>query len=343
MEFAKLSAPSLKDLFVQQLQGMILSDELPMGTQLPPERELAQQMQVSRAVVNGGLAELAQQGFLEVRPRQGTFVADYRRKGNLSTLIAIMEYQGGVLGKDEIRSILEVRRALEHLAAQRAIRYASDEALARLGDIVARIAAAQNNAQAAEAAFAFQHELALAGGNSILPLIYYSFKAPVITLWLRFCRMYGIGALCRNTETLYNYLCRRDMDGAERWIDAYLEQAIDGSQQIYEDAASVLHITDVPYGTSPETGAFCTDENVNNALDIVAGMTTSLADQVVLVKATDAESTKLTLDNGVEIAFGKAEDIREKERVCLEIMEQNPGSVAYINVRVVDRPTWRAL
>ena len=161
MEFAKLSAPSLKDLFVQQLQGMILSDELPMGTQLPPERELAQQMQVSRAVVNGGLAELAQQGFLEVRPRQGTFVADYRRKGNLSTLIAIMEYQGGVLGKDEIRSILEVRRALEHLAAQRAIRYASDEALARLGDIVARIAAAQNNAQAAEAAFAFQHELAL--------------------------------------------------------------------------------------------------------------------------------------------------------------------------------------
>ena len=91
MEFAKLSAPSLKDLFVQQLQGMILSDELPMGTQLPPERELAQQMQVSRAVVNGGLAELAQQGFLEVRPRQGTFVADYRRKGNLSTLIAIME------------------------------------------------------------------------------------------------------------------------------------------------------------------------------------------------------------------------------------------------------------
>ena len=120
MEFAKLSAPSLKDLFVQQLQGMILSDELPMGTQLPPERELAQQMQVSRAVVNGGLAELAQQGFLEVRPRQGTFVADYRRKGNLSTLIAIMEYQGGVLGKDGEPPILGVGGPLAHLGAPRA-------------------------------------------------------------------------------------------------------------------------------------------------------------------------------------------------------------------------------
>lgn len=123
--------------------------------------------------------------------------------------------------------------------------------------------------------------------------------------------------------------------------DSELGQAI--SQQIYEDAANVLHITDVPYGTLPEMGTYCADANVNNALAIVAGMTTSLADQVVIVSATDAESTKLTLENGVEIAFGEAEHIREKERVCLEIMEQNPGTVAYINVRVVDRPTWRSL
>ena len=235
MEFSKLSAPSLKDLFVQQLQGMILSGELPMGAQLPPERELARQMQVSRAVVNGGLAELAKQGFLEVRPSQGTCVADYRRKGNLGTLIAIMEYQGGVLGKDEIRSILEVRRALEHLAAERAIRYASDEALSQLGEIVARLKDAANATQAAEIAFTFQHELALSGGNSILPLIYYSFKAPVITLWVRFCRLYGIEALHHNTETLYRRLCARDEQAAAQWINAYLEQAINGDQQIYEE------------------------------------------------------------------------------------------------------------
>ena len=91
MEFEKLSAPSLKDLFVKQIQGMILSGELAEGAMLPPERELARQMQVSRAVVNGGLAELAAQGFVEIRPRQGTCVANYRRNGNLSTLIAIME------------------------------------------------------------------------------------------------------------------------------------------------------------------------------------------------------------------------------------------------------------
>lgn len=235
MEFTKLLAPSLKDLFVQQLQGMILSGDLPMGTRLPSERELATQMQVSRAVVNGGLAELAAQGFLEVRPRQGTFAADYRRKGNLSTLIAIMEFQGGILGKNEIRSILEVRRALEHLAVECAIENASEEALAHLNDLLTALATAQSAAQAAEAAFSFQHELALAGGNSILPLIYYSFKAPVTALWMRFYRLYGLEALCYNTEMLYARLRARDTGAALAWVDEYLEKAINGDQQIYDE------------------------------------------------------------------------------------------------------------
>ena len=234
MGFEKLSSPNLKNLFVQRLQGMILSGELLVGSKLPPERTLAEQMHISRTVVNSGLAELAEQGFLEVRPRQGTYVADYHRQGNFSTLTAILEYKGGALGKEEIRSILEVCRALERLAADRAIRYASDEALERLGVPLTRIAAAANANEAAEAAFTFRHELALAGGNTILPLIYYSFKDPLIALWVRFCGRYGNLALVRNTETLYSFLKKRDADGASCWINAYLERIISGSQQIYE-------------------------------------------------------------------------------------------------------------
>lgn len=114
------------------------------------------------------------------------------------------------------------------------------------------------------------------------------------------------------------------------------------SPKVYEDAAAVLSITDVPYGTKAEIGTYCSDDNVSNALDIVSGMTTELAGRVTKVSATDAEGTTLTLDDNVEIAFGKAENIRDKERVVLKIMEENP-TVVYINVRVVDRPTWRAL
>ena len=115
------------------------------------------------------------------------------------------------------------------------------------------------------------------------------------------------------------------------------------SSQIYADAKSALHIVDVPYGTKAEIGKECVDSNVNNALDIVSGMTTELADHVVKVSAAGPAETTLILDNGVEIAFGKAEDIRDKERVILKILEENPDGVSYINVRMVEAPTWRAV
>ena len=62
MEFEKLVSPSLKDLFITHIEAMILSGELPVGQQLPPERQLAQSMGVSRAVVNSGVAELERHG-----------------------------------------------------------------------------------------------------------------------------------------------------------------------------------------------------------------------------------------------------------------------------------------
>lgn len=236
MEFEQLYAPSLKELFVKQLQGMILSGEIPMGAQLPSERELCRQMNVSRAVVNGGISELARQGFLEVRPRQGAYVADYRRNGNMETLMAIMDYNGGMLGKEEIRSILEVRWGLEQMTVHRAIDNASDEALEKLGRFVSALGEKPlpTPAQAAEIAFAFHHEMTILGGNHILPLIYSSFKVPCVALWIRFCRKYGVAALHSNVEELYRHLLNRDKAAATNWSNVYLAEAIHGTQQIYE-------------------------------------------------------------------------------------------------------------
>ena len=114
------------------------------------------------------------------------------------------------------------------------------------------------------------------------------------------------------------------------------------SPKIYEDVDAAMRIVGLPSGIKPEIGAYCTDDAVNNALHIVDGMTTELADQVRTVSAADKDSTLIKLDSGVEIAFGTAENIRDKERICLEILSKNEGKVAYINVRVPERPTWRS-
>lgn len=143
------------------------------------------------------------------------------------------------------------------------------------------------------------------------------------------------------TQTIQNWAISKD----DIWLMAIPSRESEiGSQiseQIYEDADQALHITKIPPGLNPEIGKECTDDDIVNALDIISGLTTELADRVKTIEAPDKESTSLILEDNIEIAFGSAENIREKELVCLEIMENNP-TVVYINVRVVDRPTWRA-
>ena len=152
----------------------------------------------------------------------------------MDTLRAIMDYNGGMLGKEEIRSILEVRQGLEYMTVNRVIEFASDEDLEKLGTYVDALKSDLMPTQASEIAFAFQHEMTIIGGNQILPLIYSSFKVPCIALWVRFCRKYGVKALHHNMEQLYRHLLNRDKVSAAVWIDQYLGEAISGNQQIYE-------------------------------------------------------------------------------------------------------------
>lgn len=77
MGFNKIVAVSMTELFVQQIENMILSGELAIGEQLPPARELSVKMGVSRTVISAGLVELEKLGFVEIRTRQGVFVCDY--------------------------------------------------------------------------------------------------------------------------------------------------------------------------------------------------------------------------------------------------------------------------
>ncbi len=233
MEFSKVTTPTLKELFVQQIQGKILSGELPVGAPLPTERELAEQMNISRSVVNNGIAELAEKGFLEVRPRQGVVVADFRKTGNLSTLVAMMEYDGNALGDDGVRSVLDVRKALGRMAVEKSIEVATQDEIEELGQIADRLLDTEDPEEAAEIAFEFQHHLAIISQDVILPLFYTSFRKPVIILWIRFCKRYGIESLYNNEITLCNFMEKRDIEGALQWIDDYLGRAISGDQNIY--------------------------------------------------------------------------------------------------------------
>lgn len=233
MEFEKLISPSLKELFISNIEAKILSGELPVGQQLPPERQLAQSMGVSRAVVNSGIVELENRGFLDARPRVGTFVADYRRAGTMETLKSIMTYNRGRLRNEEIRSILEVRDALDKLAVADIIPHVTELDNMLLLEKVEAIRQARDNRQAAEAAFAFQHELAMLSGNTLLPLIFRSFYSSVLVLWERFCALHGIDTLYQTSCRLCGHIRDKDIPGAVAWIDYCTRETVSGSRRIY--------------------------------------------------------------------------------------------------------------
>ncbi|MCB6994539.1 GntR family transcriptional regulator [bacterium 210820-DFI.6.37] len=235
MEFKKITSPSLKELFIEQLEHMILSGTLSIGEKLPPERQLAETMQVSRGVVNSGLSELEKKGFLEIHPRSGTYVSDYRKKGTLETLSSIMNYNGGKLRRDEVRSILEVRIALDTLAVDLCIDRVTDEEILLMQEHVESIRNAESISDAVEGAYAFQNDMAMFSGNTLIPLIFHSFKVPVFALWERFCVLYGIQSLYQNNYELWISIKNRDKDRAISWVNTSISDSISGSKEIYFD------------------------------------------------------------------------------------------------------------
>src|SRR6056297_1423825 len=108
-----LKADSLKDVFVERFEELILSGKISIGQKLPSERELALQLGVSRPVVHEGLVDLESKGLVTMKPRVGTVVNDYRREGSLTLLNSLVNYHQGTLEQHIFDSMLQMRNLYE--------------------------------------------------------------------------------------------------------------------------------------------------------------------------------------------------------------------------------------
>lgn len=142
----KTAVPSVRKAFVQAIEDKILSGELKVGDRLPAARQLCAEMGVSLTIVNAGMSELAAKGFVEIKPRHGTFVADYRMQGTTETMVAMMRFNGGDLNKRDARSFWESRTAVDPLIVDSIMGRASDEQIAQLTPIIEKLRAEKGSA-----------------------------------------------------------------------------------------------------------------------------------------------------------------------------------------------------
>ena len=227
MGYNKITTLSLTELFVQQIENMILSGELQIGEQLPAARELSVKLGVSRPVISAGLIQLEKMGFVEIRPRQGVIISDYRRQGTVETLVAIMRYNSGAMRRNEVQSLLETRDAMECLCMKLVIQHAGDAELASLAPTLDALRDCGDCDEAAELAFHFHHELAVFSGNVLLPLMYYSFRPQGVYLWSLYCKTNGVRGLYEIKLRLYRALLNRDEAEALRETHLIMDAAID--------------------------------------------------------------------------------------------------------------------
>lgn len=221
-----LQAPSLKDVFVERFEGLILSGQVDVGQRLPSERDLATQLGVSRPVVHAGLAELEARGLVTVRPRARAVVNDYRRSGSLALLTSLINYQRGEIDPSLLVGMLDMRKLVETETARCAARQRTAEDLGRLGDLLAaeRAADPTDTAAVTDLDFELHHAVALASGNPVYPLLIKSFEPAYKNFSGQFFAVPAVVAVVvEYHERLLECIDARDESGAAGVMDQLLQ------------------------------------------------------------------------------------------------------------------------
>ena len=172
----KFQPESIRAQVAREIENRIFSGELAIGERLPPERELALELGVSRSLVNLAILDLEHMGFLRIVPRQGTFVADYKNESTPQMLLSLMTR--GVAdnsGAELFSSMMQTRRMLESECAGLAAEHASAEDLARLSSLLEEMRVAVEPDRFSDANFRFHRTMLAASGNIVYAMIFQSF------------------------------------------------------------------------------------------------------------------------------------------------------------------------
>jgi GntR family transcriptional repressor for pyruvate dehydrogenase complex len=149
---------------VDYVRGLIASGEVKPGDRLPPERDLARQLKISRSSLRAGIGFLSAMGVLKSRHGAGTFVSTGPPALDSNSL-SVLGALHGFLPWQMFEARLVIESSVAALAAQRA----TNEQLAELAEELAEMDAALDDSQEHLIHdVRFHRTIARAAGNPIL-------------------------------------------------------------------------------------------------------------------------------------------------------------------------------
>jgi len=119
MKFREITPVRLYESVIEQIMNLIKNDKLKPGDKLPPERELAEKLSISRGSLREAFRVLESRGLIKSKPGGGRYIREIRKNGHNNTENIILS-----LEKSSILELLEAREMFEvkiaEITAQRA-------------------------------------------------------------------------------------------------------------------------------------------------------------------------------------------------------------------------------
>ncbi len=160
------------ELVENRLINAIVDGDFPINSLLPPERELAQRLGVTRPTLREALQRLARDGWIEIHHGKSTRVRDYWHEGNLAVLGTIARHQDH-LPADFVPNLLHVRELLAPAYAGLAVKHSAKNLVKFLDGYQDLI---DTPDAFAKADWELHQRLTIESGNPIFTLILNGFK-----------------------------------------------------------------------------------------------------------------------------------------------------------------------
>ncbi|MGW7367815.1 FadR/GntR family transcriptional regulator [Streptomyces sp. NPDC054841] len=169
---------ALSDQVITELRNQITSGEWPVGSRIPTEPELVEQLGVARNTVREAVRALAHNGLLDIRQGSGTYVVA------TSELAGVMHRR---FADADPRHIAELRSTLESSAARLAAERRTERELKQLDTLLARREEAweSGDAEVFVAADATFHLAVVAASHNDVLTTLYADLGDLLRDWLR--------------------------------------------------------------------------------------------------------------------------------------------------------------
>lgn len=223
-----------------RLRDMIHSGELRAGDRLPPERDLAKLLGVSRPTLRAGIRSLTTVGILKSRQGAGTFVAARAESPTLdSSPLKMLSALHGFTSDEMFEARLALEMSVAGLAAERA----DSEQMTQLAEQIAGMYAALTDPeQYLVHDMRFHQTIAAASGNRILTALMNMVAATLFEARSKTVhRALDLKESAEQHHNIYRALREHDSEGARRAMrDHLLEtqkaQRLEASRERAEEA-----------------------------------------------------------------------------------------------------------